>query len=115
MGLVQQKGMGRTGPGFRGSYSTCPQGGSGAAGRPGLLRRSAAAVGAEPEHFQKAAAGLVRGPRDLLASPSSDHQDYAEPQGLEGQVQLHTFRVGLSLLSLPLILQGLRLGICLGI
>lgn len=102
MGLVQQKGMGRTGAGFRGSRSTCPQAGSGAAGRPGLLRRSAATVGAESARFQEAAAGLVRGPRDLLASPSSDHQDYAEPQGLEGQVPLHTFRVRLPLLSFPL-------------
>uniref|UniRef100_A0ABK0M4P8 Tubulin epsilon and delta complex 2 n=1 Tax=Rattus norvegicus TaxID=10116 RepID=A0ABK0M4P8_RAT len=30
---------------------------------------------------------------DLLASPSSDHQDYTEPQGLEDQEQLHTFIV----------------------
>lgn len=107
---MQQKGIGRTGARFGGLHSTCPQAGSGAAERLGLLRRSAAAVGEEPARFQEAAAGLVRGP-----SPSSDHQDYAESQGLKGQIQLHAFRLRLPLLSIPLILQGLRLGICIGI
>jgi hypothetical protein len=66
---VQRKGIGRTGARFGGSHSTCPQAGSGAAGRLGLLRRSAAAVGAEPARFQEAAAGLVRGPRTSWPVP----------------------------------------------
>lgn len=112
---MRPKGMGQTGAGFRGSPSTCSQAGSRAAGRPGLLRRSTAAVGAKPARFQEAAAGLVCGPTDLLASPSSDHQDYTEPQGLEDQEQLHTFIVRLPLLSLPFIQPGVRMGICLEI
>nr|XP_045238871.1 tubulin epsilon and delta complex protein 2 isoform X2 [Macaca fascicularis] len=54
-----------------------PQAGSRAAGRPGRLRTSTAATGAEPARLPSAAAGLVRGPRDPLARPPSAPQSPA--------------------------------------
>lgn len=110
VGLVRQEGLVRAGAGFRGSHGACPQDSGRGAGRPGLLRREAATVGAEPARFQAAAAGLVRGPWNL-SRPSSE-SCRAPGTGRPSA----TAHVGsrLPLLSL-LILQGLKLGICLGV
>lgn len=52
-----------------------PQACGRAAGRPGRLRRTAAAAGAELARLPAAAAGLVRGPRDHPARPPSGPQN----------------------------------------
>lgn len=71
--------------GFRDSHGACPQADGGAAGRSGLLRRTAAAVGAKPMRFQAVAAGLVRGLWDFLARACSDHRDLLQNRGWEAK------------------------------